>query len=318
MKLVKIRLDQIDLSDERYRMSPIHSLERIKLSLLQVGLLQPPLVRRRKDKYLLVSGWKRVLACRELSLSPIEVSLVGGKDDLSLFLLAFHENLACRDFSPIEKAESVSRLIRFGETAEGVRKHYLPLLALHPTISSLETLLAIGRFSPGQKAALEETKIPFSSLERLAGLSSDEREIIIPWLAPLGLNKQKEFLDDLVEISRRDSTSLREILGTGSLEKGSAAKGVSALQRSEAMRRFLREKRFPTYSRWLARFESVARKIPWPTGASVRPSTNFEGDEISLTVDFRSPKEFRSCLARLGKAGAHPAFSELFLESPDV
>lgn len=318
MKRLRIDIGQIDLSDERFRISPVYSLDRMRLSLQRVGLLQPPLVSRRGNRYLLVSGWKRVLACREILLSPIEVFVARGSNDLELFLQAFYENLACRDFSPIEKAEAVSRLREFGEPAEKVRTLYLPLLAEHPTVASLETLLAISRFEPRQKVALVEGGIPFSSLERLVDFSSRERDLILPLLVPLSQNKQKEVLEDLFEISRRDDRPVQAILETEEIKGVLKNSSLSPLQKSDRVRVLLRGKRRPSYSRWTAAFESAAKRIPWPEGTKIQPFPFFEGDRLLLSFRFRNKKEFQACLAGLRKAGSHPDFSRLFLESPDV
>jgi len=317
MKRLKIDIDQIDLSDGRFRTSPVFNLDRMKLSLQEAGLLQPPLVSRRGNRYLLVSGWKRVLACRELSLSPIEVLVDVGRGDLELFLNAFYENLACRDFSPIEKAEAVFRLNEFGEPAEKIWTHYLPLLDAHPTVSALETLLAIARFEPNQKVMLAEEGIPFSSLERLVDFDTRERDMILPLLVPLSQNKQKEVLEDLFEISRREERAVKEILEKEEIRRIQRSESLSPLQKSDNVRVLLREARYPLHSQWLNAFESVAKRIPWPKGARIQPSPHFEGDDLLLSFRFRNKKEFQSCLAGLREAGSHPDFGRLFLEPRD-
>ncbi len=317
MKRLKVDIDQIDLSDGKFRTSPVFSLARMKLSLQEAGLLQPPLVSRRGSRYLLVSGWKRVLACRELSLSPIEVLVDVGSGDLGLFLYAFYENLACREFSPIEKAEIVFRLSEFGEPAEKIRTHYLPLLEVHPTVSSLETLLGIARFEPTQKTKLAEEGTPFSSLERLVEFDTRERDMILPLLVPLSQNKQKEVLEDLFEISRREEEPVREILEREEIRRIQASESLSPLQKSDKVRVRLREARYPLYSQWLSAFESVAKRIPWPKDVRIQPSPHFEADDLLLSFRFSNKEEFQSRLAGLREAGSHPDFGRLFLESRD-
>jgi len=114
MKKEQFALKKISLEDERFRTSYHFSLEKLKLSIKEIGLLHPPLVTRRDNRFILVSGWKRVLACHELSLSSIPVYVIEEKDELQTFLIAFYENLAAREFGLLEKAEDSSDLIPSG------------------------------------------------------------------------------------------------------------------------------------------------------------------------------------------------------------
>ena len=86
MKIKQLPLNQIFLQDERFRISHYFSLERMILSLRRVGLINPPLVCFRDNHFILVSGWKRTLACREIFLSPIPVQVSEEEDELGTFL----------------------------------------------------------------------------------------------------------------------------------------------------------------------------------------------------------------------------------------
>ena len=76
MKREEILIKDINLKDERFRISSFFSLEKLLFSLKEVGLVNPPLVTYRNHRLVLVSGWKRVLACQGLSLTSIPVWMV--------------------------------------------------------------------------------------------------------------------------------------------------------------------------------------------------------------------------------------------------
>jgi len=99
--------------------------------------LSPPLVRRGEKRHVLVSGWKRVLACRALGLAAINALVTEEKNDLRLFLRAFYENLAAREISLIEKAEIGRKLLGFGVDRKTILRSYFPLLSLPATAEHL-------------------------------------------------------------------------------------------------------------------------------------------------------------------------------------
>ena len=121
MRFTQIDPHDIDLTDERFRISFILSSDELAVSIRDLGLLNPPVLAQRKGgRTILVSGWKRVLACRALSLSPIPVFVADEKDDLELFKGAVYENASVRTLSAVEKAEV--RAIRAALTATGGRR----------------------------------------------------------------------------------------------------------------------------------------------------------------------------------------------------
>ena len=73
-------------------------------SLKADGLLQPPVVIRRGDGYLLVAGERRWRAALSLGWKTIPAIVRGALDDRDLLLLALVENVQREDLNPIEKA----------------------------------------------------------------------------------------------------------------------------------------------------------------------------------------------------------------------
>jgi len=82
MKKENLSPDEIYLKDERFRISYYFSLQRLMDSLRKIGLINPPLVTVRSGRFILVTGWKRVLACLKLSFPSIPVRVSEEKDDL--------------------------------------------------------------------------------------------------------------------------------------------------------------------------------------------------------------------------------------------
>jgi ParB family chromosome partitioning protein len=311
--IMKLGLDDINLGDERFRTSYFFPLDPFVRSLKRVGLVSPPVVCIREGSYVLVTGWKRILACREISLSPLSVLEAEEKPDLEMFLLAFFENLATREFGLAEKAEVVRRLEGFGETAEAVVRSYLPLLDLPADRAVRDLLIKLSRTGDDVKKFIRSKNPPLHVVRPLLELIPEEQAFLVPWLLMLGQNKQRELLEDLEEIEARDGTGLQELLASPGIREALVSSSLPAVQRSERLRAFLREKRFPLYSSWRESFEKARRGLGWPEDIGLAPSPFFEGEDLTVEFSFRSREEFLERLGRLEALASKKDFAGLFV-----
>jgi len=317
MKTENIPLDILYLQDERFRISYFFSLAKLVLSLKKIGLTHPPLAAWRDNLLILVTGWKRVLACLELSLSPIPIVCLEEQSDLKLFQKAFYENLAIREYSLLEKAEIVKKLLHFGEEKKSILKHCLPRLGIPPTAYHLDAYLAVAALSPEMKTFIHEKQMPLASVELLIGFSPEDRQLLLPLLLPLSQNKQKELLEDCREISIREELPVNRILAAADIQEILDAKKLSPLQKSNKIRHLLRKQRYPHLSSRQERFQTALRKVDWPRDVSLHPSPFFEEDRVTLQFSFRNEQELKSCLSKLQAASANKEFSGVFKPSAD-
>jgi len=311
MKKKNLSLKEIFLEDERFRISYYFSLEKLILSIQNVGLLNPPLVAFRDKHFILVSGWKRVLACIKISLPSLPVFVIEEEDELKTFLMAFYENLAVREFSLLEKSEILSRLKRFGEDEKKIVKHYLPLLDIPSTLSHLESYLAFSKFESGMKRVIYEKNMPFSSAKLLAGYTRQERKSLLPLLLPSGQNRMKEILEDLKEISRRTDTTPKKILSLKEIQNTIKSKKLSPLQKADRIRLFLKKKRYPTLSLRRESFDSLLKKFRLPETVAVKPSPFFEEENFSVSFSFGNRKELKTNLLKLQELASKQELSAM-------
>jgi ParB/RepB/Spo0J family partition protein len=312
MKKLNLSINEIFLKDERFRISYYFDLEKLVASIREIGLLNPPLVTRRNGRFILVSGWKRVMACLNLSLSPIPVLVVQGKGELETFLIAFYENLATGEFSLVEKAEIMARLKKFSEDEKKIVRHYLPLLDIPPTLSHLDSYLAFSQFEPELKKIIHEKNLPFSLAELFSEFSTSERKRLLPLVSPLSQNKMTEFLESLKEISRRDELPVRKILASKEVKDMLGSRRLSLLQKADRIRLVLKKKRYPNLSSWEESFDSLRKKMRWPREITLSPTPYFEEKRLSVDFNFENQEEFKANLLKLEELASKREFSELF------
>lgn len=316
MKFTSIDTAEINLSDERFRISYFFSLKSLQQSIKAAGLINPPVLTYRDRQPVIVSGWKRILACQKLSLTPIPV-FVCDKDDLETFKISVHENLTHREYCQIEKAEILHKLKLFGEDEDCIVRQFLPLLKIPPTKRHLSIYLTFSRFEPELKKITYDKNMQFNVMQYLVHFKPKERQTLLPFLIPLGQNKQKELLADLYEIIRKEKVSAAKILNTDSIKAIQSNKKLSPLQKADRIRAFLREKRNPTLATWAKAFDAVLKELNLSQGIVITPSPFFEGEDFSLNFDFKSREELIEKLARLKELSAKKELLDLFKFSSD-
>lgn len=312
MKKENLSLKEIFLKDERFRISYYFCLEKLVLSLKKVGLISPPIVTFRGERCILVSGWKRVLACLKISLSPLPVFVIEEENDLKTFLTAFYENLATRKFSLLEKAEILTKLKKFGEEEKKIVRFYMPLLKIPSTLSLFDSYLIFSQLEPEVKKVIHEKNMSFPSVELLAGFTPQERKLLLPLILPLSQNKRKKTLEDLQEISKKNDVSAEKILKTKEILNILGTKRLSPLQKADNIRLLLKKKRYPTLSTWTDSFNSLLKRLQWPREIEINPSPFFEEENFFVKFTFKDQKELRASLHKLQELSSREELSEIF------
>lgn len=113
------------------------SLTKLKENIREVGLLQPILVEEKEDgRYLLISGERRLRACKQLGHKKIRAVLpskrtlrILEKEERTLEELALFENLRRKKLTPIEEGKAFKKLQRLlpGKTTQQVLAKRLDL-----------------------------------------------------------------------------------------------------------------------------------------------------------------------------------------------
>jgi ParB family chromosome partitioning protein len=317
MRFTQIDPRDIDLTDERFRISFILASDELAASIRDLGLLNPPVLAQRGGRRVLVSGWKRVLACRSVSLSPIPVFMADERSDLELFKVAVYENALVRAFSAVEKAEVLSRLQGFGAQADELVRRYLPLLGIPPTREYLELFLYVAGFGPEEKRIVHDRDPPAAVLQALLPLPAAARARLLPWFWTLGQNKQKELLSNLTEIAARDGITPEDVLAHPRIRDLESDDRLSPRQQAEELVEHLKQRRNPALTTWSKAFSAALEKLGIEKGVVIDPSPFFEGEDLSLHFSFRSREEFLNRLSRLKGLADKREFQALFREPDD-
>lgn len=316
MKLADVRLDSINTSDERFRISYYFDLSPFTHSIAKIGLIHPPVITYREGDALIVTGWKRILACQSLGLSSIPCLVFEGEDDLETFRLGLEDNLSFRPFTLLEKAHTLHRLVQWGVPLTTIVKEHLPLLKIPQTPNHLEVYLRIAALDPETKKVVHSKNIGYPIAQLLTEYGEEDRRLLVPFLLLLGQNKQKELLQNLLEISRRDQIPVHNILTSGDVQRTAANQNLSTVQKAEKIRDLIRRRRYPTLSSWEDSFKARKKDLDWPDDIKIEPSPFFEGEEFTAQFTFKDLEEYKTKLAKLNELASDTKISRLLKPPP--
>jgi len=111
--LVKVPVDLVipNPFQPRTNFDP-EALEELKKSILANGLIQPVTVRRsNNNKYELISGERRLRACREIGYKEIPAYIIKVDTNEAMLALSLIENIQREQLNPIEVAHAYKRLM---------------------------------------------------------------------------------------------------------------------------------------------------------------------------------------------------------------
>jgi len=258
-----------------------------------------------------VTGWKRILACKQLFLSPIPVFVSRETDDLKSFKLALFENLTTRGFNLIERAEIVSRLKKFGEAEERIIQGYLPLFGIPPIVDYYDLYIKISRMSQKEKRTACEKDMALSVIEHLIQFSPKERKLLFPVIVFLSQNKQKELLELTREISLKEEKPVQEIFNSSEIKNVLLSGNLAPIQKADRIRLGLKEKRFPLLSAQERSFKSAKRKLGWPKDINLSPTPYYEDNEAHIKFSFTGKKDYLKKLSNLRRMAENDEFAAL-------
>ena len=119
-RMIPIELIEPNPNQPRQQMG---DLSELTASIREKGILEPIIVRRKGDRYQIISGERRYQAAVQAKLTEVPC-VERDVDDRETVELALVENLQRKDLTPFEEAEALSQLVSTYEyTHEELAKH---------------------------------------------------------------------------------------------------------------------------------------------------------------------------------------------------
>lgn len=314
----KINLSAIDQTDDSFRISTNKEVSGLKTSILGVGLLAPPLLlpvvlETGKNLYRIISGFRRVSACRELGWEKIPARLAPLKAlEKDCAMAAAADNAFARPLNPIETSRALTLLSRHcADQAELARSAGEAGLPDAPDL--IQKLLPLAALPFFLQSSILSGDLSMSMAQTLAAMNQDLaiRLADLFFQLKLSLNKQREILGLLEEIALRENKTVMDILLEAHVRSILENPDADRNQRTEAFRRFLKRRRHPAITRAETAFTETLRQLPLPSGVRLNHPRHFESPEYVLSISFKSLSELSHRYRKTGEILSHPAFENL-------
>jgi len=316
MDIRKTPIQQIDLSDDTFSVNYLPDVQKLRTSIEEVGLIQPVLLRKKRDQYQIICGFRRISAMEELGKSEIESRVFeeDGRGEFQLFSLSLHENLTTRGFNAVEKAIALDKLIhRFQIDPAAVIKTFLPLFSLEPNEKILNTYLSLAQMEDEIKTYVLKEEVSRSNIRKLSALTPDDRMAILSLISPLKLseNRLKEVLTLSEEIARRNQCQEKDIVQRSEIQTILSQKELTPSQKTERIKKVLTDLRYPKLNQLEKAFEKKRKDLNLPSNISLQHPAFFEGKRLKIEFQFETKEEYRSMVSSLSLLADKKEFREI-------
>lgn len=308
-----ISMAEIDRSEERFRITTRRDSGDLQSSIRRFGLRAAPLVVPGESGFVVVSGFRRMHACRRLGREQVPVRVLRrGASAYACALLAVAENTLERSLNPIETSRALTLL---EQHAPGGRLPPEDAAALGLPVHPVQTarLKRLGRMPVEVQTAVLEGALAPAMADMLGGLEEGlgiALALLFRRLRP-SLNKQREIVIFLLEIAAREETDPKQVLEqawTGDAERSG---DQDPNQQIHGLRQCLRRRRFPELARAEENFQALRRRLKLGDALQLTPPRDFEGTRLTLSLSFETLDDVVHLRAKLDELIDHRDFHTL-------
>jgi hypothetical protein len=310
-------LEEMDFTDESFRISEELDSAALMDSLRAVGQLNPACVLEGYPQMTIVCGFRRLRALRRLGNARALVRILprSASDLTPTFNLALWDNLSHRQLNPLEKARVLAGLKDIcGVPEELLLETYLPVLGLKPSADTLLVYLSLNGLHPDLRKCLIDGRLTQSSAEKLAEipLESQARFAELMSRIRLSASSQRKVLSLLSDLAAIGRVALTEPLRHPEVLSAVDDPRLSPFQKGERIYEALYRLRNPRLSRAAEQFSARKQMLGLPGSIQITGDPFFEVPGLRVQFDASSADRFRDLTAALQKASSMPALEELF------
>jgi hypothetical protein len=311
-----VALDRIDTQDHRYKITTGGPSESLVASIKRAGVLTPPvLLPKNDDLLIIISGFKRIATLRRLGASETIAWVLDREVAPERCAeIAIADNAAQRTLNAVEQGRAILLLETLYPDADKVCQVAGELgISLNPRVANKLRMAAQMNDALQKSLVNGEVALPVAlQLADMADPSVAETIAALIGTMGLGLNRQRELLDWLMSISRREKISMRKLLDEEQIIEVIENPDLDRKQKAHLLRHYFRRRRYPAMADIEARFRNALKSLHLGEGIRLEPPPHFEGTTYSLRIDFKDQDEFNDRYQRLGKVMECSAMASLW------
>ena len=310
-KIVKLSL--IDSNDDSFRITTQINIDHLMVSIDNVGVLNLPLLIEKNSGYKIVCGFRRIEACRRLGWTDVEARILDSDTKrLECIKYAITDNSLQRPLNLIEQSRSINMLYGFFKDVGALGKS-LSVMGLPDNPSIIKKIKELYHLPKFVQSGILSNTISLAMALELGRLQLEAGECLAKLFQKLtlSLNKQREILSLVKEISLREDISILKVLENDNLQKILTHKNLDRNQKIREIRIYLKQRRFPFITAAEKEFEKHVKKLKLGSETKLIPPDNFEGTTYTLKLFFKNLTELKDRKASFDALIKNPSLNKM-------
>jgi ParB family chromosome partitioning protein len=299
-----VPVERIIAEDTRFKVSTGSASTELMASIQLVGLLNPPILIPCSGGFRIVSGFKRIAALRQLGVGSISARLLDpGTPVESCIRIAIIENTSQRSLNLVEQANAVGLLATLLANTQKLADAACSVgLSVNPNMA--EKLKKLAGMDDILKAGVLDGSIAFPVAIQIGDMKDPiSAQALGALLKELGLslNRQREMMEWIISICRRDDVSVIQLLTSSAIVNCLQEPNLDRRQKGQWIRKYLKTRRYPAIQAHEKRFGDIVQRLSLAKGTFLDAPAHFESPTYSLRFEFSSRHELRNKLQELEK-----------------
>lgn len=309
-----VHIDEIDLTDETYRITTASPDDDLIDSIAHIGLINRPMLCRKEQGYGIVCGFRRVEALARLGRKQIPAYLLpdhtpGG----TCLILSITDNRFQRQLNVVEQARAIDKLSRCIDDSATLETTVHRVLGIGRNQGLLRKLKAVARLPHQIQQLILADRLDFSLAPQLEKMDGEDLAAVGSLLSTikLSLNKQREVIALATEIARRDGGTINALLTGDDIESILSAKEMDGNKKAAQIRKILKQQRYPELTHAEKAYSRLVKALNLPREVQVVPPRYFEGNTYQLVIHFTSLSDLQALQETLSGLRCHPILQQL-------
>jgi len=313
--LCKINIGDIDLTDERYKISfSQKDINFLAHSIRQAGLIIPPIVRPLNNKFIIISGFNRIRAF--IYNNETKIDAFQTKVDITDYQCLIKSIAAFAFQQPLTHAElilSTRRLHQFLDKKEIAEKSSA-IFNIELNTRFIEDLVAIGGLSDPALELIHSGNLSFKAAKRLVLYEKETIKTFTNIFSKIkaSSNKQLEIILHIMEIAARDSIKPIDLYANKEIQAILFDENKEPGVKTNQLRAWLFEQRFPTIFKTHQKVLEKITAIKLGNKIKFLPPQNFESQNYSISFTAKNYNEFVTNIQSLNTALENKKLKKIF------
>lgn len=299
MKNCKINFQQIDFTDNTFRLTPLEEdiiPDELSASIERIGILHPPIIKEKRDDcYCIISGRKRLLALTENGVKTADCLVMGNSaSTVNCLAVALEDALTSKTFGPVGRAFFFAKILKEMDKKEAAKK-FLPIMSFPPRPALIDKFVSLLQLEKPLLQALHQGELDEKTAVEMVNLSFDERLVLFEVISLLNLSvsNQRKITLACRELATRNNISIRIFLSNNEVDDILNHSSANQPQKVAKLMTWINKQRFPRLSAAEREFRQFSGKLQLPENVKLAHSPSFEKDEVTMTIIFSDCQELQ-------------------------